>query len=96
MNGAGSPTSEVWLRSNLRPVLVMAAVAGLVAVALIAMLALTAAPPFAWWRTITGCAVGAAAVGTLAAAAAQPRLVHEGDAVKVRLAPGRVHAVPLA
>lgn len=96
MNGAGSPTSEVWLRGNLRPVLVMAAVAGLAVVALTATLMLTAAPPFAWWLAITCCLVIAAGVGTLARAAAQPRLVHEGDAVKVRLAPGRVHAVPLA
>lgn len=96
MNATGSPTSEVWLRGNVRPVLVVAAVGGLAAIALLATLFLTAAPPTAWWLAIACCLVIAAVIGTLAFAAAQPRLVHEGDAVTVRLAPGRVHAVPLA
>ena len=83
MNATGSPTSEVWLRGNVRPVLVVAAVGGLAAIALLATLFLTAAPPTAWWLAIACCLVIAAVIGTLAFAAAQPRLVHEGDAVMV-------------
>ena len=64
MNATGSPTSEVWLRGNVRPVLVVAAVGGLAAIALLATLFLTAAPPTAWWLAIACCLVIAAVIGT--------------------------------
>lgn len=95
MTGARPPTSEVWLRGNLRPVLVASAAATVVAVCLMAAVVLAAVPPFERWLAAGLCAIAAILVGGLAFAAAQPRLVHEGHLLKVRLAPGAVHTVPL-
>jgi hypothetical protein len=85
---------EVWLRGNVRPVAVLAAITAVAAAAAVAALA-TAGLGWAAWL------VGGAAVATLVAAAlvareaAAPRLARDGDRMMVRLAPGRVERVPL-
>jgi hypothetical protein len=87
--------SEVWLRGNLRPVLVIAvAAAGVAAVA--GMAAVMTTPPA--WVIVAAAAAGGlllTGLGVLAWAAVQPRLVRQGDSIVVRLAPLRVERVPL-
>lgn len=86
---------EVWLRANLRPVAAVAALgAGLALVAIVAALVL----PLPLWASAVLAALAASdalVVVTLAWGAAQPRLMLEGDAVAVRLAPLTVERVPL-
>ena len=86
---------EVWLRANLRPVAAGAALgAGLALAAIVAALVL----PLPLWASAVLAALAASdalVVVTLAWGAAQPRLMLEGDAVAVRLAPLTVERVPL-
>lgn len=96
MTGAPPSTSEVWLRGNLRPVLVAAVATACVAAGLMVTVFLAGVPSFERWLIAGFCAASALLLCALALAAVQPRLVHEGTVLKVRLAPGVVQAVPLA
>ena len=89
-------TGEIWLRGNLRPVAWLAAVASVVAGGLVVAASLRSlslpsfllvAAPF--------CGMAAGIVGTLAAAAARPRLERVGGCLRVRLSPTAVEDVPL-
>jgi len=92
---AAEPECEVWLRANVRPAAVLAAVALVAGTALAVLAALPSAPPVA--RLCAGVASVAAALPlvALAAAAARPRLVRRGRVLRVRLAPLLAHDVPL-
>ena len=92
------PSTGVWLRGNIRPVVVLAVLAK---GALVVSLGL-----WAWWTpAATGpassaflaiwLAIGALVLG-LMAAASRPRLTLVGDTLRVRLSPTRVDEVPLA
>lgn len=90
-----SPPAEVWLRSNLRPASLLAAV---VAAAGTALVALAVWPPTAVAArpvAIAFAAVAGPLVGVLAVAAARPRLCRRGDVLRVRLAPLAAHDLPL-
>ena len=89
-------TSEIWLRGNLRPVAWLAAVATVVAGGLVAAATLRASslPYFLLVAAPFG-GMAAGIIGTLASAAARPRLQRVGGCLRVRLSPTTVHDVPL-
>lgn len=97
---AGTPfpddsTTEVWLRGNPRPALVLLALAlGATAVAAAALAALH--PP-AWAAGLVAVACGCCLAGAAAIArvAARPRLTRRGSVLEVRLSPLRTERVPL-
>jgi hypothetical protein len=86
---------EVWLRGNVRPVLVV----GATAVAAVALATGVAAATGAGAVVLGACGgatvVVAVIVAALARVAAGPRLGRRGSALVVRLAPWRVDEVPL-
>jgi hypothetical protein len=87
--------AEVWLRGNVRPVAALAAVAALVLAGCVAATTLTTAGRPFRTAALAACAVAAAGIGLLAAAATRPRLLLDRHALVVRLSPGRVETVPL-
>ena len=94
------PSAGIWLRGNVRPVVVLAVLAK---GAMLVSLGL-----WAWWTSAAAAAgpasgaflaiwlaIGALVLG-LTAAASRPRLTLVGDTLRVRLSPTRVEEVPLA
>lgn len=88
-------SADVWLRGNVRPVLVAAAATIVSGSLIITALVFAGAP--AW--VITGVAVlvaaGAGSTVALAIESARPRLARHGDHVLIRLAPWQQEEVPL-
>jgi hypothetical protein len=92
---SSSEPVEVWLRGNVRPVAVVAAVG---AVILAGGAAMAAAAPLA--PAVRGAVVGAlvlagAGLALLMHATSRPRLMRCGDRLRVRVAPQAVADVPL-
>lgn len=85
---------EVWLRGNVRPVAGLAVITIIVAAAAIAGL-VAAGLGWAAWFVGGSAAAAVAAAALVARAAASPRLARAADRLEIRLAPGRVEAVPL-
>ncbi|MFN9369118.1 MAG: hypothetical protein ACK6CT_10210 [Planctomycetia bacterium] len=94
MNAPAGP-GETWLRGNLRPAAVLAALSAALTLIAVAV-ALVCGAPLILIGALGG-AGGLAVVGAglLAAAAGRPRLQLQGSALRVRLAPFAVHDVPL-
>ena len=89
-------SGEIWLRGNLRPVAWLAALASVVAGGLIVAASLQASSlPYFLLATAPFCGAAAGIVGTLASAAARPRLERVDDCLRVRLSPTTVEEVPL-
>jgi len=96
MTNERGETSEIWLRGNLRPVAWLAVVASVVAGGLVAAVALRSSSlPYFLFGVAPFCGLAAGIVGTLAAAAARPRLERVGGCLRVRLSPTAVEDVPL-
>jgi hypothetical protein len=95
MTNAGSQHAEIWLRGNVRPVASLALMTALVAGGLIAIVGMRANGPLAWLFMAAVGAISAGVVGTLASAAARPRLQLRGDSLQIRLSPTAVQDVPL-
>jgi hypothetical protein len=95
MTNAGSQHAEIWLRGNIRPVAWLALVTAAVAGGLIAIVGMGAKGPLAWLLASAVCAIAAGVVGTLAYAAARPRLERRGDFLQIRLSPTAAQGVPL-
>jgi hypothetical protein len=85
---------EVWLRGNVRPVAVLAAITAVAAAAVVAGFA-AAGLDWTAWLVGFGAAATLVAAALVAREAAAPRLARDGDQMMVRLAPGRVERVPL-
>jgi len=87
---------DVWLRGNVRPVLVAAA-ATIVSGSLIVAALVTFDAP-AWLSGVVGVllASGMATTAALAVESARPRLGRRGDMLVLRLAPWHCEEVPLA
>ena len=95
MSRTASKAREVWLRSNPRPALAGAvAVAVALAVAAVALRA-SGGPTWGWWALAAAGAAGGALATALVVTAALPRLVRQGDVLRVRLSPLAAHDVPL-
>lgn len=92
---AAGERREVWLRSNLRPVVALAVAAAAIATLAVVMALTLPLPPWAAVGLVGLAGVVALAAGCLAWGATQPRLALDGDAVAVRLAPLTVQRVPL-
>jgi hypothetical protein len=88
-------TGEIWLRGNLRPVAWLAAVAVVIACGLVAAVAMAASSLPYFLLVATFSCIGGAVIGTLASAAARPRLQRVGCCLRVRLSPTAVEDVPL-
>lgn len=96
MNDRGE-TSEIWLRGNMRPAVVMASVFTLVCGGLLAALRWgnpTPTPQMVWLVRGFG-AVSAATMAVLLLSASRARLERVGNALRVRLSPFRSDEVPL-
>lgn len=89
--GRGRRSRAVWLRGNARPGFA-AALAGLAASLLLALLLRPWDAPASWWAVV---ALPATVGGVLLAVAAAPRLRLAGDRLLVRVAPWRRHDVPI-
>lgn len=92
---AAAGATEVWLRSNPRPAIVVGGLFVLVAVAAVAA---AAASGVGGWCVAAIAAAGLAGGGLVAAAVASaswPRLVRRGRFLRVRLSPIQAHDVPL-
>ena len=96
MNDRGE-TSEVWLRGNIRPAVVIASVFTLVCGGLFASLWLADTPPapLMVWLVRGFCVLSAATMAGLLFSASRARLERVGDALRVRLTPFRSYDVPL-
>lgn len=95
-----APRAEVWLRGNMRPVVVLTAIAVVVGALIAAAMIVAGAAPAWRWLGAGLALLAAGAVVALARAAVRPRLAHRVTAagehvLDVRLAPGRAHAVPV-
>lgn len=88
-------TGEIWLRGNLRPVAWLAAVTAVVACGLVAAVAMAASSMSSLLLVATCCGIAGTVIGTLASAAARPRLERVGGCLRVRLSPTAVQDVPL-
>lgn len=93
--GPSPDSSEVWLRGNVRPVLVATGGAVAIAAVLVAVVMVLPAPATA--RLVAGAVIALVMLGSLALVygAAQPRLVWRGDRLVVRVSPAAVADVPL-
>jgi len=95
MTNLRGETSETWLRGNLRPVAWLAAVAAVIACGLVAAVAM-AVPSLPYVLLVaTFSGIAGAVIGTLASAAARPRLQRVDGCLRVRLSPTAVEDVPL-
>jgi hypothetical protein len=88
-------SGEIWLRGNLRPVAWLAALAAVVAGVLGVTVAVAAASLSYSLLVATFVSIVGAVIGTLASAAARPRLERVDDCLRVRLSPTSVEEVPL-
>jgi hypothetical protein len=88
-------SGEVWLRGNLRPVAWLAALAAVIAGVLSVTVAVAAASLSYSLLVATFSGVAGAVIGTLAYAAARPRLERVDNCLRVRLSPTIVEDVPL-
>jgi len=96
MNDRGE-NSEIWLRGNMRPAVVMAAVFTLVCGGLLASLWLADTPPAPLMVGLVRafCVLTATVMATFLVAASRARLERVGDTLRVRLALFRSQDVPL-
>jgi len=87
--------AEVWLRGNPRPAVALGGV--LVALAAAALAAVVVARPPVWIAAVVAAAtaVDLCVAAGFVWAAAQPRLVHRGDTLEIRLSPLGIERVPL-
>jgi hypothetical protein len=88
-------SGEIWLRGNLRPVAWLAALAAVIAGVLGVTVALAAASLSYSLLVATVSCIAGAVIGTLASAAARPRLERVDNCLRVRLSPTSVEDVPL-
>jgi len=97
MMSDGGETGEIWLRSNMRPAVVTAAVFAVACGGLLASLRLADSPPSALMVGLVRafCGLAATVMATVLLAASRPRLVRVGDVLRVRLALFRTEEVPL-
>ena len=96
MTNAPGESVETWLRGNLRPVAWLAALAAVLGCGLIAAAIIVAAASLLVWLLVAAfCTSLALTIGTLARAAARPRLQRVGDCLRIRLSPTAVHDLPL-
>jgi hypothetical protein len=94
MTNARRQADEIWLRGNLRPVAWLAAVAAVVAGLLIAAAVMGGLSRPSWLVVAAFCVSAGGIVGTLASAAARPRLERVDGCLRVRLSPTAVEDVP--
>lgn len=95
MTGTASERSEVWLRSNPRPAVAGAAVIALAVAVAVALLWAGGGPAWTWWAAAVAAAAGGVIVAAILVTASLPRLVRQGDRLRVRLSPLAAHDVPL-
>ncbi|MCE2726405.1 MAG: hypothetical protein LW698_06460 [Planctomycetaceae bacterium] len=95
MTGTASERSEVWLRSNPRPAVAGAAVAGLAMAMVVAVLWTVGGPGWCWWAVALAAAASVPIVAALVVTASLPRLVRQGNRLRVRLSPLAAEDVPL-
>ena len=90
-------TGEIWLRGNMRPAVVMAAVFALVCGGLLGSLRWADTPPtpLTVWLFRAFCVLAAIVMAAFLVAASRARLERVSDALRVRLSPFRSHDVPL-
>jgi hypothetical protein len=94
-NAVHTSPPEVWLRGNMRPVLLAAGASVLSGGLILAALVVFQAPV---WLVVTVSvllAVGTATTVAVAVESARPRLARRGNQLLVRLAPWQLEAVPL-
>jgi hypothetical protein len=87
--------AEVWLRGNPRPAIVALAATAILAAVFVAAAAVARPPRWAAILAAAACSAGLGAAAVFVWAAARPRLLRRGATLEVRLAPLRVHRVPL-
>ena len=95
MTGEASERSEVWLRSNPRPAVAGAAVVALAVALAVAVLRAGGGPVWIRWGVAVAAAAGGAIAVALVMTASLPRLVRQGNRLRVRLSPLAAHDVPL-
>ena len=90
-------TGAIWLRGNMRPAALMAAVFALVCGGLLASLRLADTPPTPLMVGLVRafCVLAATVMATFLVAASRARLERAGDVLRVRLALFRTQDVPL-
>jgi hypothetical protein len=90
-----TPTAEVWLRGNIRPVLLAALATLLSGGLIVAALVVFKAP--AWVVAVVSLlvATGAAATAAVAVESSRPRVARRVNLVLLRLAPWHLETVPL-
>lgn len=88
-------SQDVWLRGNVRPVLVAAAATIVSGSLIMATVLAVAAPVWVIVGVSVFLAAGAATTIALAVESARPRLARRGDKVLIRLAPWQLEEVPL-
>jgi hypothetical protein len=93
--GSSSERVEVWLRGNVRPVAVVAAVGAAILAGGVALAVAVPLPPAARGAVVGLLALAAAGLVLLVYATSRPRLVRCGDRLRVRVAPLAVADVPL-
>lgn len=92
---AATERREIWLRGNVRPVVVAAAVAALAGAAGLAGLVAAGSPAWLRWLVCGAVATTLAAVAAVGLAAGRPRLARCGNHLEIRLSPTGVERVPL-
>jgi len=97
MTNERGETGAIWLRGNMRPAALMAAMFALVCGGLLASLRLADTPPAPLMVGLVCafCVLAATVMATFLAAASRARLERVGDVLRVRLALFRTQDVPL-